>query len=810
MLHRRLLDALDAASPLLFLEAVPGSGRSTVLRQWESRALPASGELRLLFDARHVPFLRRDRLQVLLSALRHKLGEGAGAFCLEEEVLRDSPLRFLRDLGRPVSIGILEADHMPVEVFDAALALLPAGVRLLVVGVDVSPLVRRAEELGHYFTLLGETDVQLTLEETRALVAERGVELTEHAAATLRRATYGHPGMILSSLDALPVDSAAGLITRDRALAAFLMAGAGNWGPAPFAAFLGLVLQTSRFTSREAESLTDPATAARYLHRMVALGLGTRVWHDGLRTRVFRWDASIREMLLHSSLTRPTPTLELDLRLVEAARRTGDHELLITALVSRGQLAEAEELLAEQIWDVLPDSLSSLWAPLQRISPLSLEEHPSLLLARLRLSPHRSESPVSLRAALRALRTHLETTGPDAPWGRMGHLAHAFALALYAGERTGMIEVFTRLRALIADLAGTEAAEAARPRDVSVLMLVVDTAFRSGNAIPAAEIARFVVQVIETDPARLDPRGLRTESALRVILHDHRARGLEDGLDPEPLLAGSQRLHRDVDVLAAAMCFMWEAMDEGDFEAADGYLQAATARLSDPEGLPLLQLMRAHIAVYRQAPAKLATYASAYERATLSVPQHFAQSSHSQMQRITDFLARQLGRPLPSPGFLPASPVPGRVFYPRTEFTVLLMESLYALREGRMPSVRVALGKATALTPRRDLGLYVLSHATAEEITELVRLSHEVPGGESLRLERAMRFAGHFARRPFELSDREREVLELLRRGATNPEMAEAMFVSVNTVKSHRLTLMRKLGATNRDEALAAADHWRL
>lgn len=154
--------------------------------------------------------------------------------------------------------------------------------------------------------------------------------------------------------------------------------------------------------------------------------------------------------------------------------------------------------------------------------------------------------------------------------------------------------------------------------------------------------------------------------------------------------------------------------------------------------------------------------------------------------------------------------VPGRPFYPRTEFTVLLMESLYALREGRIPSVRVALAKATALIPRRDLGLYVLSHATAAEVSELVRISQEVPGGESLRLERAMRYAGHFARRPFELSDREREVLELLRRGATNPEMAEAMFVSVNTVKSHRLTLMRKLGASNRDEALAAADHWRL
>ena len=35
--------------------------------------------------------------------------------------------------------------------------------------------------------------------------------------------------------------------------------------------------------------------------------------------------------------------------------------------------------------------------------------------------------------------------------------------------------------------------------------------------------------------------------------------------------------------------------------------------------------------------------------------------------------------------------------------------------------------------------------------------------------------------------------------------MAKAMFVSVNTVKFHRANLMRKLGASNRDELLHEA-----
>ena len=48
-------------------------------------------------------------------------------------------------------------------------------------------------------------------------------------------------------------------------------------------------------------------------------------------------------------------------------------------------------------------------------------------------------------------------------------------------------------------------------------------------------------------------------------------------------------------------------------------------------------------------------------------------------------------------------------------------------------------------------------------------------------------------------------MLDHLRRGATNPQMAKAMFVSVNTVKFHRANLMRKLGASNRDELLHEA-----
>lgn len=55
------------------------------------------------------------------------------------------------------------------------------------------------------------------------------------------------------------------------------------------------------------------------------------------------------------------------------------------------------------------------------------------------------------------------------------------------------------------------------------------------------------------------------------------------------------------------------------------------------------------------------------------------------------------------------------------------------------------------------------------------------------------------------LSDREREVLELIARGSTNREIAAALFLSPHTIKEHTSSLYRKLSARNRAEAVQKA-----
>lgn len=55
------------------------------------------------------------------------------------------------------------------------------------------------------------------------------------------------------------------------------------------------------------------------------------------------------------------------------------------------------------------------------------------------------------------------------------------------------------------------------------------------------------------------------------------------------------------------------------------------------------------------------------------------------------------------------------------------------------------------------------------------------------------------------LSDRELEVLKLIAEGYTNQEVADLLCISINTVLTHRTSLMRKLSIHNRSELIKSA-----
>jgi two-component system nitrate/nitrite response regulator NarL len=91
----------------------------------------------------------------------------------------------------------------------------------------------------------------------------------------------------------------------------------------------------------------------------------------------------------------------------------------------------------------------------------------------------------------------------------------------------------------------------------------------------------------------------------------------------------------------------------------------------------------------------------------------------------------------------------------------------------------------------------------AAPVEELVRAVTAVARGETYvdpRLGSAL-----VARAGLALSQREREILRLLADGRSNHEIAKALFIAPDTVRTYIRRAMEKLGATTRTEAVAAA-----
>jgi len=108
---------------------------------------------------------------------------------------------------------------------------------------------------------------------------------------------------------------------------------------------------------------------------------------------------------------------------------------------------------------------------------------------------------------------------------------------------------------------------------------------------------------------------------------------------------------------------------------------------------------------------------------------------------------------------------------------------------------------------------FVLKDASRREVVAAVRqvLSGESPLDPKLAAQLIRRLAGQTppkdepARRGDNLTQRELEVLRLIAEGKTNHDIAQALFVSVGTVKVHVERIIDKLGVSDRTQAAVRA-----
>jgi DNA-binding NarL/FixJ family response regulator len=77
---------------------------------------------------------------------------------------------------------------------------------------------------------------------------------------------------------------------------------------------------------------------------------------------------------------------------------------------------------------------------------------------------------------------------------------------------------------------------------------------------------------------------------------------------------------------------------------------------------------------------------------------------------------------------------------------------------------------------------------------------------EEFRERRRTRRIPLLGRRSAELTDREWEVLELMREGASTEQIGDRLFISPVTVRTHVSSILRKLHVSSREEALKLID----
>jgi len=148
------------------------------------------------------------------------------------------------------------------------------------------------------------------------------------------------------------------------------------------------------------------------------------------------------------------------------------------------------------------------------------------------------------------------------------------------------------------------------------------------------------------------------------------------------------------------------------------------------------------------------------------------------------------------------------------------LEAIQAL-QAEMPQIKILV--LTVSEMETDLFAAVKFGATGyllkkAEPEELVRAIHNIAqGGVIVSPLMATKLLTEFKdltagadRQPAEdadadLSPREGEVLQLVAQGATNKEIADSLFISENTVKTHLRSIMEKLHLANRSQAAAYA-----
>jgi LuxR family maltose regulon positive regulatory protein len=846
----RLVDRVDAGvrGPLTLITGPPGSGKTVLASSWaRTTDLPVAWVSLDARDATPRRFwsavarsLRRvgvdlddapDADDVDAGALGDRFVDELVTACLA----RDEPVVLVLD-------DVHEVAHAVVASVDRLLELAPLQLRLVLVSRHDPPLRLARLRVADKLTEIRAADLACTFDEAAAVLEAAGAQVGPAATERLWERTEGWmAALVLAALAVRSSESPDEMVGeidgRDAALSDYLMSEMLARQPSDVQTFL---LQTSIVDVLEG-GLVDAVTGSTGGHaRLTALArAGVLVTPVDRRGRWFRYHGLFRDLLrAELGWRRPDEVAELHARAARWYVDSGDERRAVEHAVAASDWDLAGDLAAGRWIELLLAGELDVLAPLLPVVPEDrMRHHVDLALALTAVSFETEGLEIAARR-LDLARATFDGTTAAAPSTAIGlavlellhsrytgdlDLAVAAARRLLGTDDGGALSVDPALRSLVLIYLGTaeswtgevvtarvhlrEALSAAQQARSPWLRLqalgylsgaeskcgdvpaalrraeqALDLAATHGwERSPAAGIAATVAALIATLQCRFDDAARLVEVAERARFHAHdRPIRRADIALPKLVVLAAEGRHADaLDVVRAGLDEVggwpgdttvrstleaWEArllLAVGDRAAAERILDAATG----PAALLVLSTR-----------ARLLVDDGEYERA----------------------------RALVGPALSSERPVFSSIVLDLWLVDALACEGLRDI-SGAARSLERALDLAA---PGELLRPFV-SHG--DVLLPLLRRHWREETAHRALVDRAIRLMeggddGTRRLAPHEpLSDRERQVLGYLPTIMSNVEIADELFVSVNTVKTHVRSIYRKLGVDNRRAAVARA-----
>lgn len=672
--------------------------------------------------------------------------------------------------------------------------------------------------------VITERHLALSREEVEQLVSLNGVDCPPGLYATLATRYAGNPALVRQRLERLRSTATTWSNPDTRIEVALATALTSRLQRAPAQAretslMLRVVVSAAMFRRVTVDVLWEVLGRGPevddHFARLTVLPFGRTSIDDESGRTVFEWLPAVWDLIERE---RGPEQRRLDARRAhDAAARAGHLSLQLHCLVALDDIAAAERLAHDEFRYFLLALPEITARTLAGVAWHAMADAPSLLLLagehRMRLSGGGERSPEFARAALRAL----ERRSPSTAWEQLRHTTRTLFAHVSLGHRAETIRSLDAVHDLLdADSHRSLLATAATDSDVAArLAAEMYVSFWAATQVDDHAAGLRFVQVmhahanVTSRTAVADHYIVMTQEIFMGLREEDRDDLGLAHTDPMIMVehGEDQRALDQIRLLGERIA------SSPSRSGAEGFMLTLLAAVS-PESLDPARL---HEPLQRSAafwtdgkPSTVvhgATTVALLATGDLAAATRLLRSQPGEDWFTLAACAMvMLANDRAEDAMAALRRAAGACDVPRANAVTGTLAAVAHLRLGRRDAARRRFENTVRTTSPR-LTRMALRFVPDEDFAVLSEDVERYSDDARATLTAAAADARHFRRsQAVRLTRVERELLHLVREGATNPQIAQRRFVSVNTVRTQMRQLLRKLGAKDRDEAVTVAE----